>query len=363
MVVAQPQIERRGHVRPAFIDCDFHNQWDSPKDLYKYLPKRWVDHIETFGLRGHAGGTYPRFLEDKAGTWPPSGRRAASEPQFVKDTFLDPERVAYAILTPLGGGQGLANLDLAAAWATAVNDWQIAEWLDFDRRFRGSIQIPAEDPARAVAEIRRVAAHDKRWVQVQFSGRPHEPMGRRRYWPIYEACAEYGLHVMSHAFGSYGQPITGTGWPSFYVDDHVGPSQAMQANALSMVAEGVFEHFPSVNIVSAENGFAWFTSLGWRMDSAWHLLKQEIPHLKRLPSEVLRQHLFVCTQPMEEPETAKAFHQMLEHFGPAIDQILFATDYPHWDADDPDLAFPVPISPELQQKLYFDNAAKLYGLS
>ena len=80
----------------------------------------------------------------------------------------------------------------------------------------------------------KTLANDRRFVQVQFSGRPHEPMGRRKYWPIYEACVEQGLAVMSHAFGSYGQPITGTGWPSFYVDDHVGPAQAIQANVISM---------------------------------------------------------------------------------------------------------------------------------
>jgi predicted TIM-barrel fold metal-dependent hydrolase len=361
MVATQPTREAPVPARPAFIDCDFHNQWDSPKDLYPYLAKRWIDHIETFGMRGRAGGTYPRFLEDKAGAWPPSGRRAASEPAYVRETFLDPERVAYAILTPLGGGGGLMSLDLGAAWASAVNDWQVAEWLDFDDRFRASIQIPFEDPPRAVAEIRRLAG-DRRFVQVQFSGRPQEPMGRRRYWPIYEACAEHGLAVMSHAFGSQGQPITGTGWPSFYVDDHVGPAQAMQANVISMVAEGVFEHFPNINLVSAENGFGWLPALCWRLDSAWHLLKAEVPHLRRLPSEYVQRHVWVCTQPMEEPHRPRQFLQLLEHFGPAVDQIVFATDYPHWDADDPDEAFPVALPADLQQKIYFDNAARLYGL-
>jgi predicted TIM-barrel fold metal-dependent hydrolase len=362
MVVAQREITGKAHVRPAFVDCDFHNQWDSPKDLYKYLPKKWVDYVETFGMRGHAGGTYPRFLEDKAGAWPPSGRRAASEPAYVAETFLNPERVAYAILTPLGGGGGLANLELGAAWAAAVNDWQTAEWLDVDDRYRASIQVAFEDPPAAVKEIRRVAK-DKRYVQVQFSGRPAEPMGRRKYWPIYEACVEHGLQVMSHAFGNYGQPITGTGWPSFYVDDHVGPAQAMQANIISMVVEGVFEQFPRLHLVSAENGFAWYTSLCWRLDNTYHLLKAEVPHLKRLPSEYVQEHVYVCTQPMEEPGRPRDFHEMLEQFGPAVNRIVFATDYPHWDADDPDLAFPVKIPPEIEKKIYFENAAQLYGLA
>lgn len=362
MVATQPQTTTPVPVRPAFIDCDHHNQWDSPKDLYPYLPERWIKHVETFGLWGPGGGSYPRYLDDRVGTWPPSGRRAGSDPEFVRDTFLEPEGCAFAILTPLGGGAGLMNLDLSAAWSRAINDWLVAEWLDFDPRFRASMQIPIEDPVRAVDEIRRLAG-DKRFVQVQFPGRPHEPMGRRKYWPIYEACAESGMAVMSHAFGSYGQPITGTGWPSFYLDDHIGPAQAMQANITSMVAEGVFEEFPTLNLVSAENGFGWLPSLCWRLDSAWQTLKVELPHLKRLPSEYVHEHVWVCTQPMEEPNRPRAFFQLLEQFGPAVDHIVFATDYPHWDADDPDEAFPVSLPAELQQRIYHDNAARLYRLA
>jgi predicted TIM-barrel fold metal-dependent hydrolase len=66
---------------------------------------------------------------------------------------------------------------------------------------------------------------------------------------------------------------------------------------------------------------------------------------------------------MEEPEQQRHFRQMLKHFEGAIDHIVFATDYPHWDADDPDDAFPVALAPDLEQKIYFDNAARLYRLT
>ena len=76
----------------------------------------------------------------------------------------------------------------------------------------------------------------------------------------------------------------------------------------------------------------------------------------------MQEHVYVCTQPIEAPHRPRQFTELLEHFGPSIDRLVFATDYPHWDADDPDEAFPVALSPELQQKIYFDNAAALYGL-
>src|SRR5258708_20184253 len=114
--------------------------------------------------------------------------------------------------------------------------------------------VSIEYPDQAVAEIEGRAS-DRRFVQVKFSGRPQEPMGRRKYWPIYEACAAAGLHVMSHAFGSFGNPITGSGWASFYLEDHLGPARAMQAHILSLVAEAAFERFPSLHLASVANPF------------------------------------------------------------------------------------------------------------
>ena len=85
-------------------------------------------------------------------------------------------------------------------------------------------------------------------------------------------------------------------------------------------------------------------------------------HLKRLPSEYIRENVYVTTQPIEEPSKPRFFHQLLEQFGDLTDHLLFASDYPHWDADDPDEAFPVAISLELQKKIYSENARALYRL-
>jgi len=361
MVLTQPRSETRVKTRPALIDCDFHNELDSIKDLYPYLAKRWRDHLETWGTRGPQGGYYPRFMDHREDARPPSGRVSGSEVGYSAQDYLDPYNVTHAICIPLTPAGRQLNFELDAALATAVNDWQVAEWLDPEPRLRASIAVSLENPAAAVAEIKRRAS-DKRFVQVQFSGRPQEPMGRRKYWPIYEVAAENDLKIMSHAFGSYGNPITGTGWPSFYVEEHVGPAQAMQANIVSMITEGVFEHFPNLKVVSVENGFGWIPSLMWRLDSAWSLLKAEVPHLTRKPSEYFPDHVFVTTQPVEEPHKPEYFLQMLEQFGPMVNNILFASDYPHWDADDPDFALPNNMSDEMKAKIHYENGAKVYGL-
>lgn len=363
MVAPVQEKSGKAWTRPALIDCDLHNELHGDvQALLPYLSTRWREHIETFGVRSPAGGFYPRFMDHREDARPPSGRRAGSDAAFTRSHYLDRFNVAYGILIPLSGTGGQQNLELSAAMATATNDWQVAEWLDLEPRFRASMAIPFEAPDLAVAEIRRRAS-DKRFVQVQFSGRPHEPMGRRKYWPIYEACEEYGLKVMSHAFGSYGQPITGAGWPSFYLEEHVGPAQAMQANIISLVAEGVFARFPTLKVVSVENGYGWLPALTWRLDSTWRLLHAELPHLDRPPSAYIREHVYVTTQPMEEPNRPRFFPQIFDQYGEMVDHILFASDYPHWDADHPDEAFPAQLPPDLMRKLYFENAAALYGLT
>jgi len=362
MVAILPERETRsGRTRPALIDCDFHNELDSIKDLYPYLSSRWRDHIDTFGMHGPSGGYFPRFMDHREDAKPPSGRRSGSEVAFSRSDFLDPYNVAHAMLIPLTSAPRMLNLELGAALATAVNDWQIAEWLEPEPRLRASLTVAVEDPIASAAEIERLG-NDKRFAQVFVPGRTQEPLGRKKYWPIYEAAAKHGLHIMSHAFGSYGHPITGAGQASYYVEEHVGPAQAVQANVISLVTEGVFEQFPTLKFVSVENGFGWIPSLMWRMDATYKQFKAEVPHLKRLPSEYIREHVYLTTQPVEEPHKPQQFLELIEQFGDMVDHILFASDYPHWDSDDPDFALPNLLPDDLVQKIHFDNAKKLYNL-
>jgi hypothetical protein len=46
-----------------------------------------------------------------------------------------------------------------------------------------------------------------------------------------------------HAFGFGGNPITASGWPSYYIEEMVGHSQCQQTALRSLVLEGVFERF------------------------------------------------------------------------------------------------------------------------
>ena len=109
-----------------------------------------------------------------------------------------------------------------------------------------------------------------------------------------------------------------------------------------------------------EGGFAWVPPLAWRLDSAWRKLRDEVPRLRRLPSEYFAAHFWLTTQPMEDPERREHLFQLIEWIG--WDKLLFATDYPHWDFDEPSRVLPAGVSDANKQAFYLDNAKKVYGL-
>jgi hypothetical protein len=140
----------------------------------------------------------------------------------------------------------------------------------------------------------------------------------------------------------------------------VGHSQCQQTALASLVLEGVFERYPKLKMVMIEAGFGWAPSLSWRLDRNFERLRSEVPHLKRRPSEYIRDHIYWTTQPMEDPERREHLFEVIDWVG--WDKLLFATDYPHWDYDDPSRVLPAGVSDANKQAFYLDNARKLYGL-
>ena len=352
--------------RVAIADCDIHPAQRSPTDLHPYLPRRWIDHMAEYGagrrLGMQKGPAYPKSQPDasRRDALPPEGGRQGSSLSFMQTQHLDPNNVVLGILNPLNAGQGVSNPDLSAALCHAINQWQVAEWTGKDARLKASIVVPYEYADAAIAEIRLWAGHAD-FVQVLFLSRTAEPLGNRRYWPIYQAAAEAGLPVAVHAFGYGGQPITSTGWPSYYIEEMTGHAQSSQAGLSSMVLEGIFERIPALKVIMVEAGFAWAPSLAWRLDKAWRTLRAETPHLRRPPSEYLRQHVWWTTQPMEEPDPREHLLDTVEWMG--WDRLLFATDYPHWDYDDPAYALPLRVPDAQRRALFLDNARAVYGLA
>jgi predicted TIM-barrel fold metal-dependent hydrolase len=347
----------------GIIDCDVH-PYPKAGALNKYLSERWRKHVAEYGQMTAgiyaARGAYPRFSPNtsRRDSWPPSGGAPGSDVDFIREQLLDPYNITYGVLEPLLGGNTSRNLDEAAALCSAMNDWQAQEFVDPEPRLRASILVPAEDPPAAIREIEKRAG-DWRFCQIQLGSKTSEPLGRRKYWPIFEAALKHGLSIGLHIGGTQSSAPSPGGWPQFYIEDHQMLTHSMMNQATSLILEGVFDRYPDLKIVLIEGGFGWVPTLGWRLDAHWSKMRGEVPDLQRKPSEYLKTNLWYATQPVEEPEHPDDLRKIFEWIG--WDRMVYSSDYPHWDFDDPNLAWRFQMTEVEKRNLLHDNALAVYS--
>jgi predicted TIM-barrel fold metal-dependent hydrolase len=359
--------DARAAPRAGIVDCDIHPNMRASSELFPWLSRRWQQHIADFGAQTRVpfttGTNYPKATPDTArrDAWPENGGPPGSDLALMRSQHLDANNVACGILMPLRmNGAAARNTDLGTALCAALNEWQVERWIAREPRLRAGVTIAHEDAEGAVAEIERRAG-DRRFVQVQLPSKSIEPLGRKRYWPIFEAAERNNLPIAVHvqSYGG-GYASTGGGWPSYYLQDHHINVHSFQVLISSLILEGVFDKFPRLRMVMVEGGFAWAPSLAWRLDKHWRHMRGELPHVKRKPSEYMREHIWFTTQPIEEPEQPDHLRDTLGWIG--WDRVMFSTDYPHWDFDDPAHAFKIRMSAAERAAIFRGNAASLYDL-
>jgi predicted TIM-barrel fold metal-dependent hydrolase len=365
--MSQTLLERDapGQARLGIVDCDVHHAMRSSQELNPYLSQRWREHLASYGQRRPTPFNASPFFKaapalSRKDAWPPNGGPPGSDLSFLQQQLLDRYGIEFGmlhLLSPTGMDQ--RNQEFGAALCRAVNQWQQEAWTRKDRRLKAAIVVPGEDAAAAVQEIEHWAGNPD-FCQVSMVTHTIEPLGRKRYWPIYECAAAHGLPVGLHTSGTNGTAVTPAGWPSYYTEEHHEVAISQQALVASLVCEGVLARNPSLKVVIVESGLAWVPSLCWRLDRHWARMRAEVPHLARPPSSYIRQQMWFTTQPMDEPEDPQHLAAILSWIG--WDRILFATDYPHWDFDDPENGVKVRLTEEQRRMVFRDNAHAVYAL-
>jgi predicted TIM-barrel fold metal-dependent hydrolase len=133
-----------------------------------------------------------------------------------------------------------------------------------------------------------------------------------------------------------------------------------QAAAAAIVLSGALARFPELKVVFAEFGFSWVAPLMWRMDSAWQRHGAHESGLERRPSEYLLEQMRFTTQPMDEPSDPRLLWRMFDAME-AERTLLFSSDYPHWDADDPQTIFKTRLPERLRERVAFASAVECFG--
>jgi predicted TIM-barrel fold metal-dependent hydrolase len=127
------------------------------------------------------------------------------------------------------------------------------------------------------------------------------------------------------------------------------------------IVNGMPERFPRLKVVWIESGLAWVPFLMQRLDNEYMMRTSDAPLLKRRPSDYMRE-MFYTSQPMEMIDNLEAL-QVTFKMIKADTQLLYSSDYPHWDMDLPATIYDLPFLDEQQKRAILGaNALRLFGL-
>jgi len=364
------------------LDTDSH-QMEPPNIWTDYIDTQYRDKAPRVGDIG--GGKQGMLVEDEAvtkqtGSYPMDSKefhaasvKAMKRFKTTRDSGfsaeariddMDKEGVDAQVLYPTVGGQILGkpfkDTELLAAVCRAYNDWSLEYCGIAPDRLCMAAMLPIQDPVLAIEEAQRTAQKGASCFYV----RPNPVQGRNLYHESYEslwtALEELNRPVCIHDSGS---PY----WPSFgeRMDTHTSghiiahPFEAMVA-MMSLIWYGVIENHPNLKIVHVEADAGWLPYWLQRMEQHWGFSgNAEHPALKKRPTEYFKSNFIVACRGDEM--TLPSVCQLV-----GDDYISFNTDYPHPDGTWPQGMANLeeqPLPEASIRKIFWDNAAPLFGLS
>lgn len=357
-------IDIDGHVREAddlwarYLESPFRAR--APQ-VEKVANGQMLFRLE--GERHHRRPDETPFRIKQDGSPANENRHLATDP---KDRLkaMDRDRIERGLLFP-SAGLYLASVQeetYAAALCRAYNNW-LYDYCGAERkRLMGAGVVPVQDIKLAVEETRRVVN------ELGFKGifvRPNPIKGRTiddpYYDPLYKTIQDLGVPLLIHEGSGAFLPTAGAErfagqW--FFTHTISHPFEQMLAS-LSLVCKGTLDRHPELQVVFLEAGAGWLPYWLWRMDEHHEILPFQVPWLKMKPSDYFRRQCFIS---FEADETRLG--EVIDSIG--ADRVVFASDYPHWDATFPGVTDMIlertDLSIDTKRKIMGENAARLLRL-
>jgi uncharacterized protein len=357
-------IDIDGHVREAddlfekYLEAPFQDR--APR-VEKVANGQLLFRLE--GDRHHRKPDETPFRVKEDGAPVNENRHLATDPK-QRLAAMDRDRIERGLLFPSAGLYlpSVQEEAYAAALCRAYNNW-LYDYCAADRvRLMGVAVIPVQDVKLAIHEAKRAVN------ELGFKGifvRPNPIKGRNiddpYYDPLYRAIVELGVPLLVHEGSGAFLPTAGADRFSgqwFFTHTISHPFEQMLAS-LSLICRGALERHSDLQVVFLEAGAGWLPYWLWRMDEHYEVLPFQVPWLKQKPSEYFRRQCFVS---FEADETRLG--QVIESIG--ADRVVFASDYPHWDATFPGVTDMIlareDLSAETKKKIMGENAARLLKL-
>jgi predicted TIM-barrel fold metal-dependent hydrolase len=355
------------------VDIDVHyNETASWFELLEYLDDEVLYEFLRAGGRGtpwipaavRSGGSQDasgRIKPQRVRDADAKGEGAAGFVRQIRDT-IDALSVDKVIIFPtefLHFGTNPFVNELEAPLALAHARWVTERLLGGDPRIITQLYLPFSDPQACLDLIEQFGDHPG-VVGFMVTSVRYRPVHDPAYFPVYRALEERGLPLGFHgAFHYYERSMEQ--FNRFISVHALGFPHYQMINMTNWVINGLPERFPDLRLIFIEGGLAFIPFLMERLDHEFLARPSEAPLLKRRPSEYMRE-FFYSSQPLESAINPRYLEVTFEMIN-ARSQLMYASDWPHWDFDLPSRIFDIPfLDEEAKRNILGLNAARVYGL-
>lgn len=316
-----------------------------------YRPGRTVKKISEIPTAGLMWGPDGDYMNP--GGFDPHAR--------IKDMDLEGIDKAAIIPTFFAMAPGIRDPQLANALCRAYNDWAWDYCRPYPDRLYPLAMAPVQDIALAKTELKRCAKKGFRIAAARPNPMAGHLLHEPYFFPLWEVLNEARIPVVFHPFPS---PELEGGHEFLAKMGAGGLMETLSFTLDNMVTlanlmfHGILDKYRNVRLAFIESSCTWVFGVLDRLDKRYYLWRDQFPGLKSMPTELFQRQCFIS---FEAAERAVPFVTKL-----APDNILWASDYPHHDADPPgpavDWMCTQGLSPELQAKVMGGNASRFFGI-
>jgi uncharacterized protein len=369
---ARQQAAQRKYDDLLIVDCDAHHYEN--ENYGEILPFMENDVLRQLTIGGRGFGrraivpSQAGFTQDMGGrvTRYPLRSSEKTDPHRIRDVqlgerWMDAMGVDYSCLFPTGmlniGLHPQKEMESDLCWA--YNRWLTEKVLpETGGRMYSMLCLPFSDPEQCLRHVETFG--DRKGVTgFMVTTVRNLQVNDNAYMKVYRAMEERGLGLAFHSGPNWQEPVFRA--CNRFISVHaLGFSFYNILHCTNWVINGMGERFPKLPVIWIEGGLAWIPFLMQRLDNEYMMRPSEAPLLKKKPSEYMRE-MYYSTQPIEiqDREAMQVTFRMMN----AETQLLYASDYPHWDFDLPSTIYDLPFLTErAKHNILGGTAARLFKL-
>ncbi|MGZ5939337.1 MAG: amidohydrolase family protein [Rhizomicrobium sp.] len=371
---AAKQARERGYQNFPIIDVDSHHiEYEHLAEILQYMDDPVMRQlIEASTISGYRGvGAIPGALgyQDHGGRVmrEPLRRMEKVDPGpkhrdiTLTHRWMDSMGIDMAIMfpTPMLHLGMHPQVEVEVAMAYAYNRWLCERILEPDDRIRSMLYLPFNDPAATYRFVKEFTGK-KGVVGFMVTSNRYRPVHHNDYMKTYALMEEANMPLAFH--GAYNWNDQGLSLVNRFISAHaLGFVWHNLVHLTNWVINGIPERFPKLKVVWIESGLAWLPFIMQRLDNEYMMRTADAPELTKLPSEYITD-MFYTNQPMEkvgDMDLLKTTFRVTK----AETQLLYSSDYPHWDFDLPSVIYDLPFLNEQQKRqILGGNALKFFDM-